>query len=74
MEKYPELEPRAGLEKLTSHYSELFLKDMKKIGNDINAMTFIRATDHIEAMKQLISALYEKDFAYVADDGGLFFD
>jgi cysteinyl-tRNA synthetase len=71
-ENYPELEPREALEKLTTYYTELFLEDMKKIGNDINAMTFVRATDHIEAMKQLVAQLFEKGFAYIADDGVYF--
>ena len=72
LETYPELEPREALEKLTTHYTGLFLEDMKKIGNDIAAITFIRATDHIEAMKQLIKSLHEKGFAYIAHDGVYF--
>lgn len=72
LENHPVLKPREALEKLTTHYAELFLDDMKKIGNDINAMTFVRATDHIESMKQLITRLHEQGFAYVADDGVYF--
>ena len=66
---YPKLEPLQALEKLTLHYTALFLEDMKQIGNDINAVTFVRATDHIEAMKQLITKLHDNGFAYIADDG-----
>lgn len=72
LESYPKLEPRQALEELTSHYTELFLDDMKRIGNDINGVTFMRATDHIEAMKQLIAGLHDKDFAYIAEDGVYF--
>lgn len=72
LENHPALEPREALEKLTTHYAALFLEDMKKIGNDINAVTFVRATDHIESMKQLIAKLHEAGFAYIADDGVYF--
>ncbi len=69
---HPEVEPHQALEKLTTHYSALFLKDMKKIGNDIDSITFVRATDHIEAMKSLITQLHDEGFAYIADDGVYF--
>lgn len=69
---YPNLEPRLALEKLTTQFSQMFFEDMQKIGNDINAVTFVRATDHIEAMKQLITGLLEKGFAYTTDDGVYF--
>lgn len=71
-EVYPELEPQAALEQLTSHYTALFLEDMKKAGNDINNVTFARATDHIEPMKQLVSKLHKDGFAYITDDGVYF--
>lgn len=73
-EKYPDLEPMKALEKLTTTYGDIFLKDMQAVGNDISALTFIKATDTatIEGMKQLISELHEKGFAYIADDGVYF--
>ena len=71
-EKYPNLEPKEALRKLTDEYIELFMKDMKRIGNDVDAITFTRATDHIDGMKDLITKLCAKGFAYLADDGVYF--
>lgn len=73
-ERYSDMEPRAALSKLTGEYSNLFLQDMRAIGNDVNAFTFIRATDEatIDGMKRLIDSLREQGFAYIADDGVYF--
>lgn len=73
-EQYPEEDPRIALHKLTNEYIALFLDDMSAIGNDVDAMQFLRATDTpiIEGMQQLIAALYEQGFAYAADDGVYF--
>ena len=71
-ELYPDDEPRQALHKLTDHYIELFLQDMASIGNDTANLTFVRATDTIEDMKELITRLYDGGFAYIADDGVYF--
>jgi cysteinyl-tRNA synthetase len=73
-ERYPDMEPREALRKLTDTYIDVFLDDMRTIGNDIEAIQFIRATDDqtITGMQQLITALYDRGFAYVADDGVYF--
>ncbi len=71
-EKYPQLEPMAALSKLTEEYSQIFLQDMESVGNDVRAITFVKATDSIEQMQALIRTLYDKKFAYVADDGVYF--
>lgn len=68
-EKYPDLEPKEALNKLTAQYIELFLNDIKKIGVDQSAITFVRATENIDAMKQLITKLFEAKIAYITDDG-----
>lgn len=68
-ERYPELDPKEALRKLTDEYIDLFTKDMRRIGNDVDAITFTRATDYIDGMKELITKLHAKGFAYVADDG-----
>lgn len=70
--KYPELEPLEALKKLTDEYIETFKLDMTEIGNDLDKLEFIRATDCIEEMKQLIAKLHAAGFAYVADDGVYF--
>lgn len=73
-EKYPGLDPREALTKLTVQYGEVFLDDMQRIGNDTDALTFIKATDDktIEGMRQLIMTLHSEGFAYVAEDGVYF--
>jgi len=47
---------------------------MQRIGNDISGITFVRATDTrtIDGMRQLITDLHKKGFAYIADDGVYF--
>lgn len=72
--QYPDDEPRQALYKLTNHYIELFLDDMARIGNDVPAITFMRATDEdvMQGMTDLITRLHQAGFAYVADDGVYF--
>lgn len=73
-ERYSTMGPREALSKLTHEYSDLFLEDMRAIGNDVDAFTFIRAADDttIDGMKQLITSLHEQGFAYIAEDGVYF--
>ncbi len=68
---FGDLEPMAALKTLTEKYGDLFLEDMQKIGNDIDAVTFIKAADDetIQGMRELIASLYTDGFAYIADDG-----
>lgn len=73
-EKYPDLEPREALQKLADRYIGIFREDMREVGNGLEAITFVRATDTrvIEGMKKLITDLHAGGFAYVADDGVYF--
>jgi cysteinyl-tRNA synthetase len=71
-ERYPDSEPREALRTLTDTYIDLFMDDMRTIGNDVGAITFVRATDRIEGMKELITKLHAAGFAYIADDGVYF--
>lgn len=68
-ERYPDEDPMTALLKLTSEYSDTFLRDMAAVGNDTGAMTFIKATDSIAAMQGLVRELCAAGFAYTADDG-----
>lgn len=68
-QEFPDLKPQEALKKLTRKYEELFLEDMQAIGNSIDDITFVRATEAIIEMQVLISVLHENDFAYIADDG-----
>ncbi|MGH7195391.1 MAG: cysteine--tRNA ligase [Candidatus Saccharimonadales bacterium] len=71
-EQYAELAPRPALNKLTQKYSETFVNDMWTAGNDTDNMIFVKATDNIAKMQQLITELYDKKFAYIAEDGVYF--
>lgn len=68
-ETFPNVEPREALRQLTDKYIALFLDDMARVGNNVEAMNFVRATDKIEQMKQFITDLLNGNFAYLADDG-----
>jgi cysteinyl-tRNA synthetase len=71
-EKYPKDEPMIALKKLTEEYIQIFLHDMQKLGNRTDNITYMAATDNIEAMQKLIAELHQTGFAYIADDGVYF--
>lgn len=71
-EKYPDLDPHTALKTLARDYEERFKQDMKAIGNDIEDIEFVRATESIPEIQVLIGKLYEDGFAYLADDGVYF--
>lgn len=71
-DKFGDLEPLVALTKLTTEYTKLFRQDMVAIGNDIEALDFVKATESIEAMQKLIAQLHKSGFAYIADDGVYF--
>lgn len=70
--KHPTLSPMEALEKLTRYYEVVFLEDMEAVGNDVAAFDFLRATDTIQEMQNLIRKLHDDGIAYVADDGVYF--
>lgn len=71
-ERYPDDAPEVALRKLTEEYKQIFLDDMRAIGNSVEDMTFVSAVDSIEGMRALITDLYNDGFAYIADDGVYF--
>ena len=71
-EKYPNEDPKTALKNLADTYIEVFLEDMTSIGNDVDVLHFLRATESITAIKQLIERLHTQGFAYIADDGVYF--
>lgn len=73
-EEHPDMDPLEALLATTQTYSDIFLKDMKAIGNDVEAFMFVRATDSstIQGIQQLVTSLHTKGFAYIADDGVYF--
>lgn len=70
--KYPDDEPMVALTKFTAHYEQVFLDEMAQVGNSVDDVTFVKATDNIADIQQLIRKLLEQSDAYVADDGVYF--
>ena len=68
-ERYPDLEAMAALKQLTDEYGQIFFEDMKAVGNELDPVHFVRATDNIGEMQDLIRKLHASGFAYTADDG-----
>ncbi len=71
-QEYPDDAPEEALKQLTRGYEDIFLQDMQAIGNDTEAITFVRATESIQAMQELTTQLYQAKIAYLADDGVYF--
>jgi cysteinyl-tRNA synthetase len=71
-ERYPDEQPLRALQLLTEEYEQIFVEDMDAIGNDIEAVEFVRATESIDAMQELIRNLHKAGFAYTTDDGVYF--
>lgn len=73
-EQFPEADAHVALKLVTDKYIALFLEDMQRIGNDVEHLTFLRATDPetMQEIQDLIAALHDHGFAYVADDGVYF--
>ncbi|NJM35491.1 MAG: cysteine--tRNA ligase [Rhodomicrobium sp.] len=69
--RYPEMAPEAAIRKLTEETTAQFHKDVAALGC-LPPTHEPRATDYIEQMKDMITALYEADIAYVAEDHVLF--
>ncbi len=67
----------AGLSQLktyTQRYTEKFFEDLRTVGINTDSITFINVTDVIDDVQELILDLLEKDFAYKADDGSVYFN
>ncbi|MDR1196892.1 MAG: cysteine--tRNA ligase [Candidatus Nomurabacteria bacterium] len=71
-EKYPDLPAKESLKKLTRHFEKLFLEDMTEIGNDTKSLQFVRASESITEIQNLIQNLVKFGVAYTADDGVYF--
>ena len=72
-QEHPELGPMEALIETTRHYEDVFKADLEAIGVDLELVTFIRATDSIAAMQDMIRSIYKNGYAYIAD-GSVYFD
>ena len=70
--KYPDDEPMVALTKLTTHYENVFLDEMTAVGNNVHDVVFVKATDNIDGIQQLVKRLLDQGEAYIADDGVYF--
>ena len=70
--KYPNEDPMTALAKFTKHYEKVFLDEMVQVGNNIDDITFVKATDNIDDIQQLVKNLLDQGEAYIADDGVYF--
>lgn len=70
--KYPDDEPMVALTKLTTHYEKVFLDEMTAVGNNVHDVVFVKATDNIDGIQQLVKHLLDQGEAYIADDGVYF--
>ena len=66
---YQQLQPKTALNKLTRFYEKEFMQNLSVIGNIVDDMEFVRATEMIPEMQVLISTLLDNNFAYIAEDG-----
>ncbi len=59
-------------DELTSEYSKAFFNDMESL-NILPATLYPKATDNIKEMQKLIAQLLKKNYAYLSNDGSIFF-
>ena len=66
-------DPKENLKKLTDFYKKVFLDDISKLGINIKDFDALpRATEYIDKMQDLVTRIYEKGYAYIAD-GSVYF-
>lgn len=71
-QQFPDDSPPEALKNFTAKYEELFINDMRALGNDLDSIELVRATDSIAAMQTLITELHQAGIAYIAQDGVYF--
>ena len=65
-------EEKKPLNEITNHYISNFKKDLNTL-SILPSDELPRATDHINQMIQMIQTLIDKEFAYLTNDGSVFF-
>lgn len=61
------------LRELTEHYTKIFFDDMRTL-NLLPADIFPKATEHVPEMVRLIKKIMKNGYAYVGEDGSVYFD
>ncbi len=62
-----------SVDKLAERYIPMFKKDLEDL-NIIPADEYPRVTDHVDEIISMVKTLVDKDFAYVEDDGSVYFE
>ena len=57
----------------TKRWANQFLEGMETLGNKAGVDHFPRATDYVDGMVEMIQALLDKEHAYLADDGSIYY-
>lgn len=68
----PDADPIQALMEFTAKYEQIFLDEMVAVGNNVDDVTFVKATDNIADIQALVKKLLEQGVAYIADDGVYF--
>lgn len=58
-----------SLKNLTEKYTKIFIEEARELHIDLNSVQLLKATDHIEQIKELILNLQKAGIAYPAEDG-----
>ncbi|MEM2956013.1 MAG: cysteine--tRNA ligase [Candidatus Pacearchaeota archaeon] len=66
-------EEKISLKELTDKYAKAFFDDLKKLNIEY-ADIFSKATEHIKDMIKHINLLLQKGFAYISQDGSIYYD
>lgn len=66
------IEQNLSLKEFTNKYTEIFFNNLQQLNFNQNFTTYLKATDYIEEMIDLIEQLIIHKFAYVKDDGVYF--
>ncbi len=67
------IEEGKSLKEVTTKYANAFFDDMKLIGIE-PADIYPRATEHIKEITTLVNTLLKKGYAYLSNDGSIYFD
>jgi cysteinyl-tRNA synthetase len=67
--RHAKMEPMQALTSLTREFEGIFKEEMREVGNDISDIHFVRATEYIRQIQELVLRLLGESIAYKADDG-----
>ncbi len=66
-------EKNISWQELRDTYQQAYQEDMQKLGNT-SVDTYARATDHIDDIIRQVQTLLDKEYAYIIDGDGIYFE